>query len=89
MHNVVRHAGAKVVTIRLSSTADTFTLEVTDDGSGFDPGAIAEGQGFASLRHRAGLLGGAARITARPGGGTTVIFTGRRLPPADPARRHE
>ena len=84
LHNVVRHAGARQVGVRLSSTDDTFTLEVTDDGCGFAPGAVAEGQGFASLRHRAGLLGGEARITSQPGRGATVTFTGRRSPPGAP-----
>jgi len=85
LHNIVRHAAARHVGIRLSTTPATFTLEVTDDGCGMDPAAIPEGQGFASLRHRAQLLGGTAQIRTAPGQGTTVTFTGRLAPtPAVP-----
>jgi signal transduction histidine kinase len=86
LHNVVRHASARHVQIRLSATPATFTLEVTDDGSGMDPTAIPEGQGFASLRHRAQLLGGDTQIRTAPGQGTTVTFTGRLTP--KPTLRH-
>jgi signal transduction histidine kinase len=78
LHNVVRHAAARHVRIRLTHAAGCFTLTVADDGRGMNPAAIVEGQGFASLRHRAGLLGGEAEIQSQPGAGTTVTFTARR-----------
>jgi signal transduction histidine kinase len=87
LHNIVRHASARHVRIRLSTTPATFTLEVTDDGCGMDPAAIPEGQGFASLRHRAQLLGGDNQIRTTPGQGTTVTFTGR-LAPTSAVPRH-
>jgi hypothetical protein len=77
LHNVVRHAAARRVRIHLSVTYGRFVLEVTDDGRGFDPATVAAGQGLASLRHRAQMLGGEARFQAGPGKGTTVVFTGR------------
>lgn len=77
LHNVVRHAAAAHVRIQLSVTGDRFRLEVADDGCGFDPATVAAGQGLASLRHRARMLGGEAGFVAVPGQGTTVVFTGR------------
>jgi signal transduction histidine kinase len=77
LHNVVRHAAARHVAIRLTVAAGRFTLTVADDGRGMNPAAIVAGQGFASLRHRAGLLGGQAEIHSAPGAGVTVTFTGR------------
>lgn len=87
LHNIVRHATARHVQIRLSSTPAKFLLEVTDDGCGMDPAAIPEGQGFASLRHRAQLLGGETQIRTAPGRGTTITFTGRLAPAASPVPR--
>lgn len=88
LHNVARHAAARRVRIRLSAAAGGFTLVVTDDGRGFDPAAAGEGQGLDSLRHRARLLGGAARFDSTPGAGTTLTFTGRLAPPARPPSAH-
>src|SRR5947199_831505 len=70
--NVVRHAGARAVEVRLSVAQGTARLAVADDGAGFDPGAgrAAGGLGLASLAERAGLLGGRCRITSAPGTGT-------------------
>ncbi len=87
LHNIVRHSGARHVQVRLATATHTFTLTVADDGCGMDPATIPEGQGFASLRHRAQLLGGETRIRTAPGQGTTITFTGRLLP-ASAAPRH-
>ena len=37
IRNVASHAGAAHVTVTISTTAETFTLTVADDGHGFDP----------------------------------------------------
>ncbi|HEU4920896.1 MAG TPA: sensor histidine kinase [Candidatus Limnocylindrales bacterium] len=41
--NVVRHAGAREVTVSLSYLGDVVTLDVHDDGAGFDPDAVPAG----------------------------------------------
>jgi two-component system sensor histidine kinase UhpB len=83
--NAARHADANNVTIRLNGTPDTITLEIEDDGRGFDaskppkPGRL----GVAGMRERAELLGGHFSIVSRPGGPTIVSVTlqGWRPPP--------
>jgi len=71
LHNALRHAGATRIGVRLSRTPRRVILEVTDDGSGFAPGAPG-GLGFASMRGRAASAGGTLTIRSAPGAGTTV-----------------
>ena len=75
--NVARHAAARNVEIRLISTAlGGWTLEVQDDGVGFDVHDVGDGNGLAALRTRAELLGATLEIRSAPGRGTTVRLDG-------------
>ena len=73
--NVVRHAAAPTVTIRLVRDDGMVDLRVEDDGQGFDPGdrAIsARRLGLASMHERASELGGSLVVESQPGAGTVV-----------------
>jgi signal transduction histidine kinase len=62
------------VTVRLRNR-DGVTLEVLDNGRGFDPGDLdhLSGRlGLASMRERAARIGGSLQITSRRYGGTRV-----------------
>jgi len=75
LQNVVKHACAEQVKVRLFSAAGTILLQVRDDGQGFDPALPASqgaGLGLPSMRERAELFGGRLTVTSRPGGGTLV-----------------
>jgi signal transduction histidine kinase len=76
VHNAVRHAAARHVTVDLRGDGETLlTLEVTDDGHGFDPGdpeLRSRHLGLTSMEERAAELGGRLAISSAPGGGTTV-----------------
>ena len=72
LHNALRHSGASEVSVTLSQTRRRVVLEITDDGTGFDPALASAGLGLTSMRERAAAVGGALRITATPGAGTTV-----------------
>lgn len=76
LHNVLRHAGARHVEIRLVVQGGRFVLAVSDDGRGFDPSHQGDGHGFTSLRHRAELLQGELTIESHPGRGTRVALDG-------------
>lgn len=83
--NVLRHAQAERVAIRLHGTEDGVVLEVTDDGRGGD---APDGAGLAGMRERVSALGGDVTRTAVPGGhgasGTLVRVTLPRGPGAYP-----
>lgn len=77
--NAGRHAGASRIVVSLSFLGDTVTLDVDDDGVGFDPriGAVREGGGYGLLgmRERVTAVGGTLTIESAPGEGTTVAVT--------------
>ncbi len=75
--NVSKHAGAKNVEIRLRGTPRTITLEILDDGKGFDCGQHPkDGRfGLAGMRERVELLGGKFELVSSPGGPTRITAT--------------
>lgn len=76
--NSARYAAASHVVIRLRRSDRTVTLEVRDDGTGFDPHRLAHAGieqqhlGLLGIRERAALLGGSAHVESAIGHGTTV-----------------
>ena len=72
LHNAVRHAEASRIDIRISDQDGVLTLDVVDDGRGFDSATINHGFGLANMRRRAEALGANLRVTSRPGQGTAV-----------------
>ncbi len=74
IHNIARHADAKEINTRFRLRNNTLTLEVRDDGKGFDPNTVAIGEGLARMKHRARTIGGRLAITGRPGEGTVITL---------------
>lgn len=70
--NALRHSGSRQVRVSLSSRQRAVVLDVRDDGSGFDQRAPQPGLGLASMRERAGSVGGKLTISSTPGTGTTI-----------------
>ena len=73
--NAVRHAGAQSIRVRLEYALDALSLEVIDNGRGFDPDAVPQGAGHFGLigiRERGGLIGAEVMLTSRHGAGTEV-----------------
>jgi signal transduction histidine kinase len=72
VRNALRHSGAAQVTVQVRRTAGRLTLDVTDDGDGFDARRPASGLGLRSLRDLIDEAGGTLDVRSVPGGGTTV-----------------
>jgi two-component system, NarL family, sensor histidine kinase DevS len=72
LSNVVRHANASHVWVRLTSDDGEAVLTVEDDGVGFDTRAAGAGNGLPNMRGRAAALQGTLRITSRDGKGTRL-----------------
>jgi len=71
--NVVKHADAARVSVRLTHGDGTVILTVQDDGKGFDPRSACDGGlGLTGMRERAALLGGRFSIAASEGAGTML-----------------
>ena len=76
LHNVVKHARASRVEVRLSSDDTALALEVHDDGVGFDPSGEFPGHlGLRSMQERVTALGGTLQIESVPGQGTRTRVT--------------
>jgi signal transduction histidine kinase len=70
--NVVRHADAGRVSVRVHQHGDRIAVEVSDDGRGFDPGERGSGFGLVGMRERVERLAGRLSVEAAPGRGVTV-----------------
>lgn len=69
LNNIVRHAEASNVVIKLSVVANNLYLHVEDNGKGFDLRTIKKGQGIMNIKSRAELHEGSAEIITNPGQG--------------------
>ncbi len=76
--NAARHADASLVEVVLSFEHDLLSLEVKDDGVGFDAKATSvapSSVGLIGMRERAQLVGGVLVVRSRPGEGTQLSVT--------------
>ncbi len=84
--NVGKHAGASRVGVTLSYMEDVVTLDVRDDGIGFDPAGlpqeVADGSGFGltGMRQRVSRVAGRLEVESAPGEGTAVSATVPAIP---------
>lgn len=85
LQNVVKHADATTVRLRLAAADDGVHLVITDDGCGFDLDEEAGAEerhsyGLVGIRERAELIGATLTLISRPGTGTTVEVVLPQLP---------
>ncbi|HEV7647492.1 MAG TPA: sensor histidine kinase [Actinophytocola sp.] len=84
--NVAKHANASRVGLTLSYMEDLVTLDVRDDGVGFEPnvkranGSVNGGFGLTGMRQRVQRLAGRLEIESEPGAGTAVSATVPAIP---------
>ncbi|MBV8037476.1 sensor histidine kinase [Roseateles sp.] len=72
LSNVLRHAHATAVDMRLDAAPGGVRLSVRDDGLGFDADTVTGGLGLLGARERAVVLGGELSVHSVPGQGTRV-----------------
>ncbi len=76
--NVARHSGAETVLLQAQVRDGALTLEVEDDGHGFDPASVppprtsTRGLGLMGMRERVEVFGGTLVVDSEPGQGTRV-----------------
>lgn len=78
--NVLKHSGAKKVSVLMGIRNSSIVAIVEDNGKGFDvDGVLASGAkekklGLYGMQERAGLIGGSLTIESAPGKGTTIFI---------------
>lgn len=78
LNNVLKHAKARHVRLRLAIEADVFKIFIEDDGCGFDstapPKRTGGGNGLENMRERLRSVGGRFEFTSQPGRGTGITL---------------
>ena len=87
--NIQQHANAATTTVTVGFLPGSVTLDVYDDGTGFDPSAAAPpsdagGYGLRAMRQRVEQLGGVFSVESSPGEGTIVAA---QVPTSPPLRQ--
>jgi signal transduction histidine kinase len=78
--NVARHSKATLVQMILTTTDDTVTLSIADNGQGFDTNRQGHlGVGLLSMQERMKALGGDVQLESTPGRGTRIVAYCNRL----------
>ena len=76
LQNMRKHAKARRTTIATRVEDGSWIVEISDDGAGFDVGAVAtrgrRNFGLQFMRERAELIGAALEVSSRPDAGTVV-----------------
>jgi two-component system nitrate/nitrite sensor histidine kinase NarX len=73
LNNILKHAEARHVELRLLRGSDRVELRVIDDGRGFDPRSIPPGHfGVSMMRERVESIGATLAIRSRRGHGTSI-----------------
>lgn len=73
--NIIRHAAAKRIEVRLVSNEQKAELIVYDDGNGFDSAKLKKGLGLTNIANRAALFDGTVNIESAPGKGCRLTVT--------------
>ena len=74
INNALKHAQAKTLAVDMRIERERITVNVADDGIGFDTEAESDGMGMSNIASRISSIRGELRIDSRPGGGGTRVF---------------
>ncbi len=72
IHNVIKHGHASEIHIGIQQAGKFLTLQVSDNGCGFDPAAIVRGNGLDNIERRLHSVHGSCSVASQPGAGTKV-----------------
>jgi signal transduction histidine kinase len=74
IRNAIRHSGANRIDVVVAS-APQRQVEITDNGTGFDPASIKSNHGMMLMKSRAKSIGGQLKIDSQAGGPTRLTIT--------------
>ena len=84
VHNIWRHAEAGTIRVSVTAPDGALTVQVDDDGVGFETGGVEGGTGMETMQTLAAFVDGHVEIDSSPGGGTRVCAV---VSPATPRPR--
>jgi signal transduction histidine kinase len=73
--NIAKHANTGRAHTRITEGDGKVSVEIVDEGAGFDPTEVTRGFGLLGMRERVELVGGRLEIDSQPGAGTRVTAT--------------
>jgi len=74
INNAAKYSYCKKVTIIITLDNNEITLQITDDGRGFNAGNGTTGNGLRNMKQRAADMKGSVTITSEKGKGATVFL---------------
>lgn len=74
LNNVIKHAGATEIVMRITFDGTVLVISIRDNGRGFDAGDPATGNGLKNISLRLGSIGGSSVVESQPGKGATVTM---------------
>ena len=72
IHNVIKHAHASEIQIRIRHANGMLSIQVSDNGCGFEAGSVVRGNGLDNMERRLRSMGGSCSVESRRGAGTRV-----------------
>lgn len=72
VHNVIKHAQASEIAVRVVWAEREMTVSIQDNGCGFSADSASVGHGLANMKRRLVELGGSCAVHSEAGRGTTV-----------------
>lgn len=90
LNNVLRHAHAKSISVALKQGRQSVTLEIKDNGCGFDVKKVSNGgMGLRNMEERVRQINGKMKIYSKLGEGTRVVINVRKAQSTKPEKRRQ
>ena len=74
VNNAVKYSECSEINVTMQLNGRKLTLEITDNGKGFDPAAVQYGNGMVNMRQRAADIKGKLEVQAAPGAGVRILL---------------
>ena len=74
VHNSIKHSQGKIIVITVVLQNKELLFNIADDGIGFDPALINNGNGLRNIRQRINEIGGSIDIQSGNGIGTRFVY---------------
>ena len=74
VNNAVKHSKADTINVQIIQQPNRISINVQDDGKGFDPEEATKGAGLQNIRNRINSVGGTLNILSSKEEGTEIII---------------